>query len=71
LKLTTHFHARQHLDMHKILTQYSYKCPWQPFLLHSLLYLQNNTANYGTLVAAQWERTLLKTYFSYNLRLLI
>lgn len=71
LKLTIHPHARQHLNMHKILPQHSYKCPWQPFLLHSLLYLQNNTANYETLEAARWERTLFKTFYFYNLRFLI
>jgi hypothetical protein len=71
LKLTTHLHARQRLNMHKMLSQYSYKCLWQPFLLRSLLYLQNNTANYETLVAARWERTLLKTFYFYNFRLLI
>ena len=71
LKLTTHLHARQHLNMYKLLTQYSYKCPWQPPLLHSLLYVQNNTASYETLVAARWERTLLKRFYFYNLRLLI
>ena len=66
LNLTTHLHARQHLNMHKILPQYSYKCPWQPFLLHSLLYLQNNTANYETLLATRLERTLLKTFLKLN-----
>jgi hypothetical protein len=71
MKLTTHFHARQQLNMHKILPQHSYQSPWQPFLLHGLLYLQNNSTNYETLAEARWERTLPETFYFYKLRLLI